>query len=262
MISSPIAVFVYSFLFPFIISYYFYNFLNPKYKFKTAIISIFSLMIMLILSCVFYYDYLFKQILSIICYLGIVFLLFDNTVKEKFIALAIFFSVTYIFELIMAIVTMQLLNLDMNNLADIRVGIVYFIYYISLFLFYRIIIPFKQKLFSMLKYRNIIIIIILICIQYCYYIYLAFSTIMTREKNINSIYIMLFLFIILNIIFIFFMLQMIKEAKAEYTMYLLEQEYQKELEHFLSIKEQDDEIKMLRHDIINFLKKSNQIDVD
>lgn len=253
---APLPVFLYSLVFPFVWSYFFYGFLTPRYQFKSFIYSIIVLLIANgLVGFIFYYEYLIKQILGLSSYVFILYKLYNGTFKEKLLTLSIFLSVTFVFELIITLTVVQMFKLDLNNMQDIKITFVYLIYYILLFLFYRFIILIKQKIFSFLKYKNIVAIVSLLCIQYCYYCYLAFSVTMDLERNIFTMYIILFLFILLNGIFVYFMFDMIKQAKTNYTIYLLEQEYQKELEHFLSIKEQDDEIKMLRHDIINYLKK-------
>lgn len=253
---APMAVMLYTVPLMLLYSYFFNGFLTPKYGRKTYIYSLFLFGILMIFSCLFYHQYLLKQVVLIVILVIILILFYEDSIRKKVLASTIFLSVTFFYEFSLSIISIGIFNVDLNDITNYYSIFIYIAYYLFLFHTYFALIQMKRKIFIFIQYKNIIIIIIFLCIQYFFFSTTAISITITSENIDKFILFIILVYALLNSVFLICVKKMMNNVKKEYTINLLKQEYEKELEKNMEFKGNEEEIRMLKHDIINYLEKN------
>lgn len=236
-------------------AWYMIRFLTPKYSNKSYLL-LFGIILFCnaILNFIAPYFYI-KPLIYFMVYLGITFIFFKDTFERKFLCIIFLIAGSLCLEMFINFYMEYVLHLNIINIMNTyHAHTLYIVLNIAQVVLFSIIIRlFKNKVTTSVSYTKIYI---AFGIQ-LYLVVTSFTQVQLVDNGMQNFIFYLINFIItlcMNVYVLYSLYKIYKRQKQEEALLLVKQSYQELLDFYLKDVYDEDMMRYVRHDIINYLE--------
>lgn len=238
-----------------------FHLLEPKYKHSFVIfwslvsVTVFSIMLW------FIYDLLWlKPPLYFVWYYITGKLLYTSSVSQIFTAAGITYSAIMFVEVLMNFYLVIILKLPAEAYGKGSLFLfMYIAFNIIIYFLFRMIVKINDEIFIKYGNQEKLYVTIIFCIQTFVFSYM---TVFFFAYDRNMLIVLYTVFFVIQVILDFFLLRALKhiaqKTKLKLTNAYLIQEYEQQLSNYLEMKDAEENIRFIRHDLINHIQKEQK----
>lgn len=241
-----------------IVVFFFHYYLQPKYRYSN-IAAYLVLTAMATFSWLVVYEQMaVKNIISIVCFWTMDFILYKGSIKEKIFAPLLILMTVLASESIIFFLAMKITGI--NDIATCLEKYYYIIYILEaclILMFIELILKISKPNNLILKYRFFYSTLIFTLVPYTFALSLLLAAIVTGFSD--NVWILVLFLLMITFVVDFFMIKQAQEYKKMIKAELIDARvnlyYQELLQEYLEMKEDMSNYQVIRHDLINYIER-------